>query len=120
MLNSQGWGRPGKTVAFISIYVGRVWGQAGLGQTLTPTGTHEIQDKVWVMPGYNTCQQELRMWQGHAMLGRSSCQHMGMDLVKELWGLPCWSAAPSGDCETQSCGQTRLGKAVAPASMCVD
>lgn len=40
-----------------------------------------------------------------------------MSLAGELLGLSSWAAAPT-ECESQRCGQTRPGKAVAPAGDC--
>lgn len=39
---------------------------------------------------------------------------LGMDLVGKLWGLPCWTVAPTGECERQGWIQTRLVKAAVP------
>lgn len=38
---------------------------------------------------------------------------LGMGMVRELWALPCWTAAPAGKHESQGWGQARLIKAIA-------
>lgn len=39
-----------------------------------------------------------------------------MGMAGEFWGL-CWAAAPTGECKSQGCEQTRLGKADVLISM---
>lgn len=43
-------GRPGKTIAFINVFVDWLWRQARLDSVEAPMGMHESEDMVWVMP----------------------------------------------------------------------
>lgn len=73
--------------------------------------------------GSNICQSDLELWEGHAQLDRSTCQHvpdlgLGTILLGELGELHCcWAAAPTGKCESADYERTRLGKAATSISM---
>lgn len=60
--------KPGKAAAHLSICVDQAWGKDRLGWAAAPSGMHESLDRAWAIHslGFNTQQQELRLWADHA------------------------------------------------------
>lgn len=58
----------GKAAAHLSICVDQAWGKDRLGWAAAPSGMHESLDRAWAIHslGFNTQQQELRLWVDHA------------------------------------------------------
>lgn len=120
---SQGWGQAKTGVALISIYVGPVTDSVGLD-----CGTHchaKEPGQGMVFPGKarlqhlparaDTANELYQAWSKH--LPHAQDSGLGTGLVGELWGLPCYAATLSGDCEIQGWGWIRLDKATAPIDM---
>lgn len=86
-------------------------GMGQVGQVIAPAGTYKSWDRVYAMPSWARL-QHLPVTAGGPT---STCKTQ--DLVGELWGPP-WCATPPNDmCESQDCGHTKLGKAVAPTDV---